>query len=474
MIMLITKNILVSLFLAFSVLYGNAQPSKIDTTALNLYIKKLIKKNHVPNTEIAVIKDDSIIYNFTTDKDNSKKNYLIGSCSKSFTALATLKLIEEGNIGLDNPIRQYLPWFEMKNKHYTDSVTVRHLLNHKSGFERQYGYFDPKTDDAATYEKKLAEYIKNIDVRYFPGTAFQYSNLNYVLLGLIIKSTTHQTYSDYMTKSVLPLIGMKNTYFTYRNNQEHNLIQPYQYLIWPLTVKSKNYYYSDNLVPCGYISSNINDLSNYLKFMLHKTVTSSGDTILSLQRYSELTGGNRFGYAMGWFHFVYDSINVVCHTGLNENFTSSLNLYPDLGIGSIAICNVNSFEFCSEIDNELRSQILGKQNPGFNSSEKLMRQSAFILPVVLLLGLFINLKRWKKYGFHFGFYPKILPIFRILIGIFLSVLGLIQISKMYQIFIPDMLRFGPDLGWGLILIAFFGVTSSIIRYFGTYAKTIAL
>jgi CubicO group peptidase (beta-lactamase class C family) len=459
------------LFLQFASIKGQQIHSPIiDTIQFRSIIEDLAKKYHVPDYALAIVYQDSLWFHMNKNKENVSKNYLLGSSSKSITALTIMKLVEEGKIRLDYPIKHYLPWFEMRNKNYTDSVTVRHLLNQKSGFERRYGFYDPKTRDVAVYERKLAAYIKKINVRHSPGKTFLYCNLNYVLLGLIIENVTHQSYAEYLKNYVVPEIGMENTYFTGKDNHEHNLIQPYHKLIWDLSFKSKDYYYSDFMLPAGYISSNINDLCNFLRFMLNKTIAFSGDTMLSASNYGNLIGEGQTGYAMGWYHFKYNSIDVVDHSGLTENFNSSLSFFPDVNLGCVILCNVNSLEFCAQADKNLRLMLAGKPVPVFRHAAKTVRWMAFLIPVALLLGLIYNFARWKKYGFRLGFVPKVMPNLRLLLGISFSIILFLAISLSLEMYITTIVRSQPDIGWGLILTTVLGVTSSLVRYFVTAKK----
>jgi CubicO group peptidase (beta-lactamase class C family) len=450
----------------------NAQGGPVDKEKLAARVEELARKYRVPDYCIAFVNEDSLLFTIDKNKENAGKNYLIGSCSKSFTALAVMKLSDEGKIDPDMPVRHYLPWFELSDSKLTDSVTVRRLLNHKSGFERQYGFFDVATGDAALYEQKLAEYIRSINIRFAPGRYFLYSNLNYVLLGLIVQHVTGLSYSEYLNASVLPAAGMKNTWCTFRQNNSHDLIRPYHYIACGIPFRSKTYRYSDFMVPAGYISSNAVDLASYIRFMLRRCVTAEGDTILRQPACDMLTGGTVTGYAMGWFNSDYDSVRIIRHTGLDENYASSLDFYPDRHTGWAVLCNVNSLEFCDRVDQTIDASLRGKPEPVFRSNEIIIRWTAFLMPLLLLAGAVFNLVRWSRYGFRTGIVTRILPGLRLITGIFLSIVGLIFVTKAFQMNIVSGIRFDPDIMWGLILIAFIGILSSFARYFGTYSKSI--
>jgi len=440
----------------------------INKDKVSKTLQQLAREYKIPDYSIVVVTRDSVLFTLDRNPQNAGMNYLIGSCAKSFTALAVMNLSEDGMIGLDKPVKDYLPWFEMKNKLYSNLVTVRHLLNHKSGFARQDGFFDMTTNNVTFYEMRLEAFIKQKDVKSAPGTAFSYSNLNYVLLGLIVRHVTGHTYAEYLARYIIPAAGMNKTYFTGDENRTKNYIQPHQYTFCFIPVKSRDYYYSDFLVPAGHISSNAGDLAKYLRFLLNRTAMQSGDTLLSAESFDSLTGRGQTGYAMGWFRYEEDSTEIVNHAGLNENFSSSLAFFPDLGVGVAVLCNINSLEFCARAEQEIRSEIMGKSYPAPRFSfEKIMRWGVFIIPVIIVIGLIYNFFRWRKNEFQVDLVRGFLPNFRLIVAIILSLILLFGVTSTFQMHIVKSIRFQPDIGWGLVLIAILGIISSFIHYFGT-------
>jgi CubicO group peptidase (beta-lactamase class C family) len=461
---------IISLLILISLCSSMVLPAEgpVDAARLKTAIDKLARKYHVPDFSIGIVNKDSVLFHYDKNPENAGKNYLIGSCSKSFTALAVMKLSQDKRINLDQPVKSYLPWFAMKNPAYTERVTVRDLLNQKSGFERQDGFFDLKTDNVDLYENALALHIKKIKTRRAPGTQFEYSNLNYVLLGLIIYHATGQLYGDYMSMEMLPRLGMKNTFATGRENFANNPVKAYQYSIGCIPFQSRYYYYSNFMIPAGYISSNTRDIGNYLRFVLNQTVDAKGDTMLLPKNYAAWTGLGHTGYAMGWFRFEMNSVEVINHSGLDENYASSLSFFPQLGLGSVILCNINSLEFCSAMDREIRSIILEKPMPASSFSfEKLMRWATFLFPLLLFAGLIWNIKRWSRNGYQLDLVQGLLPHLRLLTGIMLSIVFLIFASINFQMPVGKMIRFQPDIGWGLLTIAILGILSSFARYFGS-------
>ncbi len=460
----------ITLFLVFCVIAVNAQTGNLDSVKLNVHINKLISRYNIPGADIAVLRNDSVIYRYLESKNSDKKNYLIGSCSKSFTALTVLMLTEKGKIDLDKPVKAYLPWFVVKDTKSIDQITVRHLLNQSSGIGSQYGFFDYKTNDDLVFKSKLTELLATAELVNAPGKAFCYSNLNYLLLGLVVESVTHEKYSTYLTNNVFQRIGMKTTYAGLSGEILQKNSEPYQYYFFNQPFQSKFYPHSDYALAFGYVSSNISDLCVYLSFLMNHGITKNDDTLINTKSYESLVTPVNGFYAMGWGKMKYNGIDMLIHTGLDENFSSVLSFSPDTKIGVVVLSNINSLEFCSLAQSSIIDMLA--QKPFFQpfSMELALRWIPDTLAIFTLLLLFFNFYRWKKYGLNLGLLFKVSATLRLILGIALSLLCIFLIRKTYGISIFSVINFEPDIVWGVLLIAIFGTLSSFTRYFGAYAK----
>ena len=135
----------------------------------------------------------------------------LASASKTFTAMATLKLWQEGKLDIHDPISKYLTGFP------ADGTTIQMLLSHRSGL-RNYVHFM----DRSNWDKH--KFLSNGDVLQYiidhpkdvrgtpPGRHFEYSNTNYALLALIIEKVSGQSYGDYMTQNFFQPLQMQDSY----------------------------------------------------------------------------------------------------------------------------------------------------------------------------------------------------------------------------------------------------------------------
>jgi D-alanyl-D-alanine carboxypeptidase len=156
----------------------------------------------------------------------------IGSCTKMFTAASILQLVEQRKISLDDPLTRVLPEPSLyqglsvfDGKDYIDSITIRQLMNHTSGFA-DYFMGDDKTEISLHGDstlrftpRQLIRLAARINKPKFrPGTSFGYSNVNYLLLGMIIEKYSGLAYHAYVQRNILDPLHMKHTYFASVNS----------------------------------------------------------------------------------------------------------------------------------------------------------------------------------------------------------------------------------------------------------------
>lgn len=172
------------------------------------------------NGGIIVAKDGNIIfekYNGTghlpgNDPITQNTPLHIASITKTFTAMAVLKMWQDGKLNIDDEFSKYFPIFNYPG------ITIRCLLNHRSGLPN-YNYF------METLGWDKSRYITNADVLNYlitrkaelldvqsPNTHFNYSNTNYALLALLIEKISGSPYADYMNQAFFIPLQMKNTY----------------------------------------------------------------------------------------------------------------------------------------------------------------------------------------------------------------------------------------------------------------------
>ncbi len=127
-----------------------------------------------------------------------------GSVGKQFTATAVMMLVEEGKIGLEDPLTKYFPDAPATWK----QVTVRELLSHTAGFTDYPKDFDLRKDYS---EAELLKIVERIPLAYAPGTSWSYSNLGYLTLGILIHKVTGEFYGDFLQERIFRPMDMRTT-----------------------------------------------------------------------------------------------------------------------------------------------------------------------------------------------------------------------------------------------------------------------
>ena len=136
---------------------------------------------------------------------------VIGSVGKSLTALAVRQLVEAGRLDPEARVGRYLPWLDVAGASAEwDAITVRHLLMHTSGLSTAAGQ-DPRWYEPGLSPTDLAKWVAQVAPAQPPG-AYEYSNLNYVLLGVVVEAVSGQPYGDYLRDHIFGPLGMDDSF----------------------------------------------------------------------------------------------------------------------------------------------------------------------------------------------------------------------------------------------------------------------
>lgn len=184
-------------------------------------IDELIKQYHDAgqfNGSVLVAERGRVIYrggvgfaNFEWNIPNTPDTkFRIGSITKSFTAILTLQLVEQGKLALDGKVADYLPEFSKKAG---ARITIDQLLTHTSGLPDYNNVpdFFRMVQSGLLGKDEIIKRISDYDLLFEPGTKFNYSNDGYRILGAVIERVTGKTYERVLQESVLDRLGMKNT-----------------------------------------------------------------------------------------------------------------------------------------------------------------------------------------------------------------------------------------------------------------------
>lgn len=324
-----------------------------DWTYLQEYlgwsIRRGLNKTGTPALSIALVDDRQIIwakgFGYADREQRTAATpetvYQIGSITKLLTALAVMQQVQQRRLDLDRPVTDYLPEFSMLTRWpQAAPITVRALLCHHAGLPTYLlkGFFS---------EQSLAELLEELrteHLAYEPHSVFNYSNLGYNLLGLIIERITGLSYNVAMAQQLLTPLGMMRTAFTVKNEINAPLARGYVHdrPVEPTPVRD---------VPAGGLYSNVLDLARFMRCMLAGG-SLDGRSILDGHewrqmmeaQYAEqpLDFGQRFG--LGW---MLSGLPLeggglqAWHNGGTKAFISQLALLPEKKLGVVVLANAD-------------------------------------------------------------------------------------------------------------------------------------
>jgi len=135
----------------------------------------------------------------------------IGSLTKSFTALLVRQAIDAGQLDVDASVQRVLPWFRVADAEASARITLRHLLNQTSGFSHADGVAPLVQWSHASVEEQ-ARGLATVSLNRPVGERFEYSNLNFVLLGAVLQAVTGRSWQAQMQAQVFQALQMTHSY----------------------------------------------------------------------------------------------------------------------------------------------------------------------------------------------------------------------------------------------------------------------
>jgi CubicO group peptidase (beta-lactamase class C family) len=248
--------------------------------------------------------------------------FWIASQSKPITAVALMMLVDEGKVGLDDPVERYVREFgdlwvveerhkeRMVLKRPAQRITVRHVLSHTSGLPFASALERP-TLDVLTLRDGARSYAIT-PLLFEPGSKYQYSNAGINTAGRIIEVVSHMSYEDFLQKRLFDPLGMKDTTFWPNKEQLHRLAKSYRPNkdrtdLEEIKIGQLQYPLSDRRrqpMPAGGLFSTSRDVGRFCQMMLNRG-TFEGKRYLSENAVKEMTRkqtgpGINDNYGLGW------------------------------------------------------------------------------------------------------------------------------------------------------------------------------
>ncbi|PFE15632.1 serine hydrolase domain-containing protein [Bacillus cereus] len=329
-------------------------PSKVYAqqnvkVTLDKYIEKFIKEQNIPGASVAIVHNKDVFFTKmmgitgeSEKKITSKTPLAIGSISKSLTALAIVKLIEDKKIKLEDPVQRYLPWFKLKDPYISSTITIQHLLTHTSGISTYEGLaLSDKQSKSSTALKENVMKLSKVKLTALPGEKYQYSNANYIVLGALIEEVTNETYSSYMEKYIFQPLNMNGAAASKETACEKGYLTGYQ--SWFGIPRHSVVSYDNAGAPYGYITANLEDMIQFIMFLNHhedSQFLKQENMDLYLSPLYQINSEKSYGFGLRTTN-INESETMIWHSGSTPDARAEIFTLNKSGWSGVILTNKN-------------------------------------------------------------------------------------------------------------------------------------
>ncbi len=456
--------------------FAHGAPANFD--AIDAYINTKMEELRIPGAALVIVQGDQIVHlqGFGVADSSGRPvtpqtPFFTGSTGKSITALALMQLVEAGKIQLDAPVQTYLPWFRVADLHASQIITVRQLLNMTSGIPRSIGQEQLAiTDLSDSAIENNVRALAEVELIAPPGERFEYSNANYVTLGMIIQAVTGQSYEAYIKEHIFQPLDMQNSFVSKTEAQQAGLAVGFQKWLG-IPVASPNLPFSRGSLPAGYLTMSAEDFGHYLIAQLNHG-SYQGVTLLSpagmdvMYQPPVTTAGVGSAYGMGWEVQHFQEVQVLAHDGAVPGYTTAMFLVPEKNLALAMVMNtynpVLGFRV-SRLPGNILRMMLGQDTVQLH--EILFRQIIYtfvmLIPLLHFFAIVRTVRRvraWRRGAplsprTHIARYVAWPLIWNATIAFVL----LVTLPKAFEVDISTMILLQPDVSWVAVISGIFAI-----------------
>lgn len=351
-------------------------------TVFEEYVANLMKEHKIPGLAVGIARGDEVVYKkgfgvkdlVTKAPVTTKTIFGVASVTKSFTGTAIMKLCEEGKMSVHDPVKKFLPEFDIPGGS-GDLVTSHHCLTHTTGLpplpslgwgirdntkkdfpeksakEKKSDSGSGKPHPRVTTYSELMDYLRTGDFTPLgqPGECCSYSNDAYGILGAVIEKVSGEMYARYMEQNILAPLGMKRSTFNleeilkdddvttlyYREEDEDEEI-----------LSSNNWQVAPAHMACGWLKSCVDDLLNYVRW--HASGGKFGGTRALTEEsldtmaypHTDYNRDKKYGYGLR-VQDGYHDVTIVDHSGGLKGVSSQIGWIKSKGISVVVLCNLS-------------------------------------------------------------------------------------------------------------------------------------
>jgi len=350
---------LIALFPVAMVAQSGKLPVSAATRGVDAFIERRMDSLHIPGIALTVVQNGEIIYARGYGASNLELNapvipesrFLIGSITKSFTAVALMMLWEEGLFGLDDPIGNYVGELPA----HWQPLTIRQLLNHTSGIPTNLEQIPPcrfETDPDTYTRRNFLQEVMCLPLEFDPGTQWKYSGATgYDLLGQMIEVLSGESYYEFIRNRVyIPLQMMESGWIDYEAVIP-NRVSGYYY-------ENGAFQNSDPLDAIGEyahggLMSTTTDLIKFDQALFSYKLVQKTTLDLMLANATLTDGTVVRSYGLGFGLTPFEGHRRIGHSGSAPGFSTSYSRYTDDGLTVIMLANKEADYGTQDFSNQI-------------------------------------------------------------------------------------------------------------------------
>lgn len=434
-----------ALILVLSVLLAPsaaAAPADLEEP-VQRHLEQVMDEKGVPGVAVALVPHEGPTRRWTVGEDGNGRAispatpFLLGSVSKSFTAAVVHELVDDGRLRLGDPLGDLLPEHGIPDER-ADEITVAQLLTHTSGLTRADGLAHAdRFDNAPGAIRRQAEHLTDVSLARSPGAGYEYSDLNYLLLGAVVEEKGDAPFSDQVAHLAE---GTGLDLITTASSAESIPPGHRQVLGRPAAFDSG---YDTSGTPYGYLGADLDGLAAWGRAQLGGERSPTG--LVSMHSGHVETGsGDRYGH--GWRVGTVDGERAVQHTGATPGYFAHVLVLPQRGLAVVVLANAYSearAPSLAAVATDL-ARIEAGHDPVGASDDPVLGVAPFVLAGMAALGLVLALvlpgRRRRMHA--------------LALALAVLVLAAALLAPTLLGYSSEQLRlWAPDLGWGLLVTA---------------------
>lgn len=438
---------------------------------IDRYAESLLLADRVPAASIAIVYRDQLVHvrSFGVDHEGKPVTgataFVLGSMSKSITAVAVMQLVERGQIELDVSARTYLPSFRVASADSGASITIRQLLLHTSGLPQRVSRVSHHT------LRGQVDALRTVAPTRAPGEAHAYASANYLVLGAIVEAVSGLPFAEYVERNIFGMLDMRHSFTSRSQALSQGFAGGHVYAFGvPITSSLAE---EPARLPTAGLMSSAEDLGRFLAMFLRQGRVGEQQFLTVESVRQTLVGGapsDGFSYAFGWRDGRIGDVRAVHHGGIVPDFRGKIVMLPDSGWGVVVLTNASSaipwpiMPTSHRLADDIAARLAGQALPSPESRHRmtfaLIAAAMFVLLFLQLRTLVLELRVVRHPVREPGASQR---AWRAIVIDVLFLAAITMLLRFVGLSWAELRAGGPDLAWWLVAMASLGAMTLACR-----------